>query len=94
MFEKMLKSKKGYSIQEMLPLVIIFGVIVIAVSLMASVLTDVQGTQTANAADYNITGYGLTAMLTFGEWMPTLALIVIISVLVGVLIVYLAKRFL
>lgn len=44
--------------------------------------------------DYNVSGYGTTSLITFGEWTPTIALVLMLVVIVGVLIVYLAKRFL
>jgi hypothetical protein len=43
--------------------------------------------------DYNISAHGLEASTTFGDWLPTIALVVIIAVIIGVIIVYLANRF-
>jgi len=88
-----LRSKKGYSVQDMLPLAIAFVVVTIAVSLGATVLSDIQDTQTADETDYNVTGEGLEALETFGEWLPTIALVVVIAVIIGIIIVYLARRF-
>ena len=41
----------------------------------------------------NITRYGLRTQNTFAKWMPTIALVLIISVIIGILIMYLARRF-
>ena len=41
----------------------------------------------------NITGYGLITQITMAKWMPTIALVLIISVIIGILITYLARRF-
>jgi len=43
--------------------------------------------------DYNTTVGGLDSLATWGEWMPTIALVVVITVVLGVLLVYLARRF-
>jgi len=94
MFELFKRSKKGYSVQDMLPLAISFVVITIAISLGATVLNDIRDTQgTAANLDYNITTKGLESLTTFGDWLPTIALVVIIAVIIGIIIVYLANRF-
>lgn len=87
------QNKKGYTIGDLLPLVITFVIISVAISLGADVLDDIQGTQAVNSTAYNATGYGLTSMNTFARWLPTLALVIVIAVILGVLIVYLARRF-
>jgi len=93
MYSNIMKNKKGYTVGELLPLAITFVVIAVAISLGADVLDDIQGTQTLDSVAYNATGYGLTSLNTFGKWLPTIALVVIIAVIIGILIVYLARRF-
>ena len=90
---KLLKSNKGYQVGDLLPLAIVFVVVAVAISLGADVLDDIQATQTTNSVAYNATGYGLTSMNTFAKWLPTIALVVVIAVIIGILIVYLANRF-
>ena len=87
------KSKKAYQVGDLLPLAITFVVVAVAISLGADVLDDIQGTQTANSIAYNATGYGLTSMNTLAKWLPTIALVVVIAVIIGILIMYLARRF-
>lgn len=87
------KSKKGYQIGDILPLAITFVVIAVAIALGADVLDDIQATQTSGSVAYNTSGYGLTSLNTFGKWLPTLALVIVIAVIIGILIVYLARRF-
>lgn len=89
----MFDNKKGFTIGDILPLAITLVVVAVAVGLGADVLNDIQTTQTTGSVAANVSGYGLGAMNTFGEWLPTIALIVVISVILGVLIVYLANRF-
>lgn len=86
-------KKKGYQVGDLLPLAIVFVVVAVAISLGADVLDDIQSTQTTDSVAYNATGYGLTAMNTFAKWLPTIALVVVIAVIIGILIVYLARRF-
>lgn len=41
----------------------------------------------------NITNYGLISQNTFGKWLPTLALILIIVIIIGLLLTFVMKRF-
>ena len=87
------KSKKGYQVGDLLPLAIVFVVVAVAISLGADVLDDIQGTQEVDSTAYNATGYGLSSMNTLAKWLPTIALVVVIAVIIGVLVVYLARKF-
>lgn len=88
-------NRKGYGIGDLLPLALTFVVVAIAIAIGAAVLTDVRSssTFTTNDAGYNATTKGLLAMTTFGDWLPTLALVVVAAIIIGVLIMYLASRF-
>ena len=91
--KKCCKNKKGYQVGDFLHMAIVFVVIAVAISLGADVLDDIQGTQSTDSTAYNATGYGLASMNTFAKWLPTIALVVVIAVIIGILIVYLARRF-
>ena len=85
--------KKGYQVGDLLPLAITFVIVAVAISLGADVLDDIQDTQTVDSIAYNATGYGLQSMNTLAKWLPTIALVVVIAVIIGILVVYLANRF-
>ena len=55
----------------------------------ATVLSSLQGTQTANSVAYNVTGQGMTSMSTFGSWLPIIAVVASAVVVIGLLVVYL-----
>lgn len=48
---------------------------------------------TIGSSARNATGKGLTAQNTFAKWLPTIALVIVIAIVLGILIVYLANRF-
>ena len=89
----MRQNKKGFAIGDLLPIAMTFVILAVAIGVGATVLTTVQSGQTANSIAYNVTGFGLTSLNTFGTWLPTIALVVILAVIIGVLVVYLARRF-
>lgn len=101
----LLKKKKGYQVGDLLPLGITFVVLAIALTFGARVTEDIRWTQcTENATTHNcvvgtdtpasnISLQGLNSLATFADWLPTIALIVVAAVIIGVIVVYLAGRF-
>ena len=82
-------TKKGFSITEVPMLAITFGVIAIILGVMATVLTQVQSTQTANSYAYNITQAGIVAQNTLSGWQQTWIVIVASAVVLGIISAYL-----
>lgn len=79
-------NKKGYKLQDLLPVALIFVVATIAISIGADVIDNVQTDQTADSYASNVSGYGLEAMAELGSWLPTLALVVAAAIVIGVLV--------
>lgn len=69
-------------------LVISFVVIAIIVGIGGTVLTSVQTTQTADSVAYNATTSGLTGIATFGDWLPTIAVISAAATVIGLIYMY------
>ncbi len=71
---------------------IAFGVLVIALSLIAQVLTSQQSTQTVNTAAYNVSADGLAGALNVSDLVPTMglvfAIVLVLGLLVGLLVLF------
>lgn len=65
---------------------IMIGVLAIALGVMATILTTIQGDQTVNATDYNITDKGLAGITNLSSWIPTIATIIVTVFILGLLI--------
>ena len=91
MFLKNLK-KRGIGLTELPGIVMILAVIAIAIAMVATVLSDIQGTQTADSVAYNATGYGLESMTNMGKWTPTIAIVIAATVILGILLTAFAFR--
>ena len=92
MLKSISKTMKGFTIGELAGIAIAFVIVAFTLAMGASILTDLQGTQTASSYAYNASGYGLSALDTMASWLPTLGLVVIAAVIIGVLIFYLGRR--
>jgi hypothetical protein len=68
------------------------GILVIVLGVVATVLTTVQGTQTADTTAYNVTGKGLAGMKTFSDFIPVLVVIAILGIVIGAFAAYMGRR--
>jgi len=85
-----MKTKQGYELKNLAGLAIVFVVLTIILSFGATILDDIQDDQTDNDADWNASGKGLESLNTFADWLPTLALIVVAAVIIGIIVRYFA----
>ena len=70
--------------------VITFVVIAIVIAIGATIIEEVQSSQTGNLTAYNVSSKGLSGMKTFGDWLPTIATVVAAAVVIGVIVTYFA----
>lgn len=61
-------------------------VLVVVVAVGATLLTQIQATQTAGAYDYNITNTGLDALVQYSNWFEIIVIIIVMSVVIGLLL--------
>lgn len=83
-------NKKGFQVGDMLPLGITIVVLGIALSLGLTVLTDFQDSQTADSSAYNGTGDAIEGLTEFTSYLPTISLVVVVAVIIGIVVKYLA----
>ena len=78
-------SKKGVTLNQMLPAALVIGVAIIGISIVAQILGTIKITQTAATAEYNITDLGLDALLQWGDWFSIIVIVVIAVIVIGIL---------
>ena len=86
-----IRKKGQMTIGSLVPLGVAFVVIAFVISMGAEILQSLYDDQTASSYAYNATGKGLESLEELGSWLPTLALVVIAAIIIGVLITYLAR---
>jgi len=85
---QMFKQKKGlYRFQDVISFAMIFVVAIITIGVGANVLTGILAGQTANSYAANASTFGLVGLNTMASNMPTLATVLIASIIISVLIV-------
>ena len=77
-------NKKGQMGLDAVPgIVITLGLVAIILGIMATVLVQVQGTQTAQSVAYNITQQGIAAQSSMSGWQGPWAVIAAAAVVIG-----------
>jgi len=87
-----MKTKQGFELRNLTGLAIVFVVVTIVISFGATIVDDLKDevNDGLNETAYNTTISGLDALQTFADWLPTLALIVVAAVVIGVIVRYFA----
>jgi len=80
------KKKKGFTVGNLGSVALAFVVVVIVIGVGATILSQLQATQTSGTVAYNTTGYGLTSLSTMGQWLPLLALVIIATLIIAVVV--------
>ena len=77
----------GYNVQSLAVLAIVFVVAGITIAMGALVVDDVQDVIDSDGsyAD-NVTDDTLEGLETFGEWMPTIAIVLMAAIVIGILL--------
>ena len=89
---KMFNTKKGFTINDMASIGITLVVTAIVLGLGATILANLQAGQTSGGVAYNATGYGLTGLNTMASYVPTVALVAVAAVVIGIILVFFARR--
>ena len=65
--------------------VVVFAVVL---GIGASILNNLQSSETAGTAAYNASGYGLSGINTLASYTPTIGIVAAAAVVIGILIFF------
>jgi len=85
-------DKKGFQVGDMLPLGLTIVVLGIALSLGLTVLSDFKADQTSGTLAYNGTADAEEGLTKFTSYLPTIALVIVVAVIIGIIVRYLFTR--
>jgi hypothetical protein len=79
-------------LQDLAGIAIIFVVVAIVISIGSDVLTEVRQGEANYTNKYNATRYGLEGLEELASWLPTIAIVVVAAVVIGIIALYFAVR--
>jgi hypothetical protein len=91
---RLLKREERIMVQlnQFAGIAITFVVLAIVIGIGGTVLDEIDDTQTTNGIAYNATQDGLAGIETFGEWLPTIAVILASALVIGIIASYFYMR--
>ena len=85
------KKAQRFTISDLGTIAIALVVAAVILGLGATILENIQDTQTINATAYNASGYGLTGMSTMAEFIPTIAIVAVAAIVIGIILVFFGR---
>ena len=79
-------------LQDLAGIAIIFVVVAIVIGIGADVLTNIQTGKTSGSTEYNASLYGLQGLEELASWLPTIAIVVVAAVVIGIIALYFAMK--
>jgi len=89
MKQEIKNDEKGFNVADMLPLGMNIVVVGIALSLGLTILNDFKDDQTADSNAYNGTESAEEGLVKFTSYLPTIALVIVVSIIIGIIVRYL-----
>jgi len=88
----MLKRRGQLGIGQLFTIGLTIGVAIVGISIVAEVVSQLQGTQTTDSAAYNISGSGLLGLSKFNNWWGVIITVAIAVIVIGLLMYFRAGR--
>ncbi len=86
------KKAQRFSISDLGTIAIALVVAAVILGMGGTILEKIQGTQTINGTAYNSTGFGLTGLGTMAEFIPTIAIVAVAAIIIGIILVFFGRQ--
>jgi len=89
--KKLNKKAQAFTISDLGTIAIALVVAVIILGLGATILTEIQSTQTTDGVAYNSSSFGLSGLATMASFVPTIAIVAVSAIVIGIILVFFAR---
>ncbi len=86
------KKAQAFTINDLGTIAIALVVAAVILGMGATILEKIQGTQTSIGYAYNSSGYGLEGLNTMAEFVPTIAIVAVAAIVIGIILVFFGRR--
>lgn len=92
--KKSKKAQRSFGINDLGTVAIALVVAAVILGLGGTILDKVQDTQTNTSGSdsaYNTTQYGLESMDTMAQFIPTIAIVAVAAIIIGIILVFFGR---
>lgn len=86
------KAQQAFTISDMGTIAIALVVAAVVLGMGATILDELKDMNTADTAAYNASEYGLTGMNTISQFLPTIAIVAVAAIVIGIILVFFGRR--
>ncbi len=86
------KAQAAFTISDLGTIAIALVIAAIILGLGATILEKLQVTQTTNGTAFNTSGFGLEGMNVMAEFIPTIAIVSVSAIVIGIIIVFFGRQ--
>lgn len=85
------KKAQRFSINDLGTIAIALVIAAVILGMGATILEKLRDSQTVNGTAYNATGFGLEGMNTMAEFIPTIAIVAVAAIVIGIILVFFGR---
>ena len=89
--KKLGKKAQAFTINDLGTIAIALVVAAVILGMGATILEKIRDTQTTDKHAYNASSYGLTGLSTMSEFVPTIAIVAVAAIVIGIILVFFGR---
>jgi|TARA_Y100000034_G_C6903255_1_gene418402 hypothetical protein len=86
------KKAQRFTINDLGTIAIALVVAAVILGMGSTILEKIQGIQTVNGTAFNSSGFGLAGLSTMAEFIPTIAIVAVAAIVIGIILVFFGRR--
>ena len=86
------KAQRSFTISDLGTIAIALVVAAVILGMGATILDKFKATQTINGTAYNTSNFGLLGMSTMAEFIPTIAIVSVAAIVIGIILVFFGRQ--
>ena len=86
------KAQRSFTISDLGAIAISLVVGAVILGMGATILAKLKESQVINSTAYNTSNYGLSGVETIAEFIPTIAIVAVSAIVIGIILVFFGRR--
>ncbi len=86
------KGQRLFTISDLGSIAISLVVAAVILGMGATILDKIRGIQSVNSSARNATDFGLTGLNTMAEFIPTIAIVAVAAIVIGIILVFFGRQ--
>ncbi len=84
-------GQKAFTISDLGTIAIALVVAAVILGMGATILAKLKDSQTVNGTAYNTSNFGIQGMTTIAEFIPTIAIVAVAAIVIGIILVFFGR---